>query len=153
VIFKQKLLTFVFVVCSLFSTSFALAGQTADFDDIYLMGSAGWRNDGHLQLGVGAGYVFTEGFGIGGVFEYSKNQPYGGAELRWFLEPFESAIFFGLERRLIDAKAQLSPMFSLSGDYLYSLTPSLAIRASVRWLLPLQHGSGVFTGAGFRILF
>lgn len=131
----------------------ATAGQTADFEDIYLMGTAGWRNGGSLQLSAGGGYVFTEGFGLGALYDYSRLRPFGGLELRWFLEPFESAIAFGMEHRDVGGKMEFAPMFTLCGDYLFSVTPSLALRATVKWLLPLSTRSGVFTGAGFRVLF
>jgi hypothetical protein len=140
------------LACAGFSAP-SLAGQTADYEDIYLMGTAGWRSGDELQFSAGAGYVFTEGFGLGAVYEYSANNPFAVVELRWFLEPFESAIGAGIESRDTGIKRELSPLFTICGDYLFSITPSMALRASVKWLLPLENRSGVFTGGGFRILF
>lgn len=150
---RQFLKSFV-LLGALSLTATAQAGQTADYEDIYLMGWGGWRSvTTSLQFGLGAGYVFTEGFGIGAQYEQSGNDPYGALELRWFLEPFESAIAFGVEKHDLGSnRSEMSPMFTLAGDYLFSLTPSLALRASVKWLLPIDAPSGVFTGIGFRVL-
>lgn len=131
----------------------AHAGQTADVEDIYVMGWAGWRSTQQLQVGGGVGYVFADGFGLGALYEQSGAMPFVAAEIRWFLEPFESAIAFGVEDRGGESTERMTPMFTLCGDYLFSLTPSLALRASVKWLLPLDSASGVFTGLGGRLLF
>lgn len=129
----------------------AMAGQSADQDDIYLMGWIGTRSGQGAHFGGGAGYVFTEGFGLGALYEQTGSQPYAAAELRWFLEPFESAFAFGVEKA--QNSNSMSPMATLAGDYLFSLTPSLALRASVKWFLPLESASSVFTGFGVRALF
>lgn len=141
--------------CAIFfmTAKISFAGRSADYQDVYMMGWLGWRNGGGMQFGGGVGYVFTEGFGIGAVYEQNKSMPFAAAELRWFLEPFESAFGFGVENRQVNSKSDFMPMATLCGDYLFSITPSFALRASIKWLLPLEERSGVFTGMGGRLLF
>jgi hypothetical protein len=158
--------TRLFILAALVAlASRAPSARAADRDDFYATFQLGveMHRERELLAGASLGYCPYNEWGVGAVIdEHFATDPVdpdlygtrGAIEIRWFMEPFEIAGDIGLMRFIKRVgESETKPIVSLSGAYLFALTPSLAARAQAQVQFLQKERARFFTSLGARILF